>query len=81
MSTFRALLLGAPLRRREPEIKVGGIERLFIFPQRGIVGGHRDHKARRQRLVDEAGAFEFIEAGKVASASSPKCDMKASVVP
>jgi hypothetical protein len=53
------LFLGAFGWRRQPEIEVAGFQRVFVVPQRRIVGRHRHGKAGRQRFVHEAGAFEL----------------------
>src|SRR5580692_7995370 len=68
----RCLFLGALHRWSKSEVEVAGLQRLFVLPQRRIVGGHGDVKARRQRLFDEAGAFELVEAGKIGERIEPE---------
>ena len=70
------LFLAARRPRREPEVEIARLERVFVVAQRRIVGGHRHGKAGRQRAVQSPAPLSSSRPGRSVSASSPKCDRK-----
>ena len=63
--------------RREAEIEIARLERVFVLAQRRIVGRQRHREARRQAAVEQAGALRVRRGpGRSPIASRPKCDRK-----
>src|SRR5512134_3513237 len=60
------LLLDALGRRREPEVQVARLERILVVAKLRIVGRHRHREARRQAMIEQAGALQLLESGQVA---------------
>jgi len=59
-------LFGTRRRRRQAQIEVARIERIFVVAQRRVVRWKRDAETGRQIALQEARALEFIEARQVA---------------
>src|ERR1700733_14522706 len=59
------LFLGSLGRRRQSEVEIGGFQGVFIVPQGRIVRGDGHGKSGRQRLVDQAGTLEFVDAREI----------------
>src|SRR5262245_32313616 len=62
----RALILDAVGRRRETDIEIARLERVLVLAQRRIVGRRRHRKSRRQAVVEQARALQFLEARQIA---------------
>ena len=62
----RRLFLDALRRRREAEVEIARLERVLVVAQRRIVGRHRHREARRQAVVEQARAFQLLQARQIA---------------
>src|SRR5262245_12563394 len=58
--------------RRQTNVEGAGLERIFVLPQRRIVGRHRYGKPVRQAPVEQARTLELVEPGQVADRIQPE---------
>src|SRR6266487_3116676 len=65
-SGTRSVLALLARARREPEVEIARLERLFVLLQALIVRRHRHGEAGRQPADEQAGALELVEPGQVA---------------
>src|SRR5580704_19381461 len=66
------LFLAAAGGRRQAEVEIARFERVFVVAERRIVGRHRNAEARGQRRLDQARAFELVEAGQIVERLQPE---------
>ena len=54
------------------QVQLGRFERLLVVVQRRVIRGSRDAEARRKLPVEQAGPFQFVEAGQIGQLFQPE---------